>query len=170
MLTQSELKSALRYNKNTGQFVRLVDGKGPNNQKGNVAGTHSHPRGYIQISVKSKSYYAHRLAWLYAHGYMPAEIDHINGNTSDNRLRNLRECSKPQNMQNLKRAGNSKNKSGHIGVYQSKNKWRASIRYTTNDDKRIKLTIGSYESKKEAIAAYNAAKLLLHNFQPTLIR
>ena len=105
MLTQSELKSALRYNKNTGQFVRLVNGKGPNNQKGNVAGTHSHPRGYVQISVKSKSYYAHRLAWLYVHGYMPAEIDHINGNTSDNRLRNLRECSKPQNMQNLKRAG-----------------------------------------------------------------
>lgn len=170
MLTQSELKSGLRYNKTTGQFVRLVSGKGPNNQKGTIAGTQSHPRGYVQISVKSKTYYAHRLAWFYIHGYMPEEIDHVNGDTSDNRLQNLRECSKSQNMQNLKRAGNSKNKSGHIGVCKIRGKWRAAIRYTTADNKRTKLTIGEYGSIKEAVAAYNAAKRLLHNFQPTLIR
>lgn len=170
MLTQSELKSALRYNKNTGQFVRLISGKGPNNKKGSLAGTHSHPRGYVQVSVKSKSYYAHRLAWLYVYGYMPVEIDHINGNTSDNRLRNLRECSKPQNMQNLKKSGNSRNKSGHIGVCLVKGRWKAAIRHVDENNRRINTCLGYYQTKPEAIAAYSAAKLLLHTFQPTLIR
>lgn len=167
MLTQLELKSILHYDPKTGTFTRLTN-KGPS-KKGDVAGTQSHPRGYVQISVKSKSYYAHRLAWLYMKGYMPEMVDHINGNTSDNKFANLRKCSMSENMQNLKQSGSSKNKSGHIGVYCTDGKWYATIRCIKNNNRK-KLRYGPFGTKKEAIAAYNSAKTMLHQFQPELIR
>ena len=168
MLTQAELKAVLHYNPKTGRFTRLVS-KGPS-KKGDIAGTQSHPRGYVQISVKSKSYYAHRLAWLYVTGHTPYMIDHINGDTSDNTFKNLRECSMSENMQNMKRTGNCKNKSGHIGVCQLKGRWKAQIRYVDENQKRQIVTIGHYSTKKEAIAAYNSAKAILHKFHPSLTR
>jgi len=61
-------------------------------------------------------------------GFWPfGEIDHINGNRSDNRLCNLREATHQQNCMNRSRALN--NKSGYVGVsWHSKgNKWQAHI-------------------------------------------
>jgi hypothetical protein len=38
--------------------------------------------------------FAHRLVWLYVHGRHPTrEIDHVNGNPTDDRIANLRQCS-----------------------------------------------------------------------------
>ena len=164
MLSQSQLKSLVHYNQKTGVFTRLVS-KGPA-KKGDVAGYRTHPKGYVQMSVKSKIYYAHRLAWLYVTGSWPKAIDHINGDTSDNRFVNLRECSMSENMQNLKRSGNSKNKSGQIGVCKVGNRWRAAIRYTDENGKRKRMTIGRYSSPQEATAAYRSAKSMLHRFHP----
>ncbi len=117
MLTQSELKSRLHYNSETGIFTYL---KQTNNtiKVGDVAGTlKSH--GYIAISVNNKIYYAHRLVWLYMYGEFPSNlIDHINGNRSDNSLNNLREANKLQNNRNAKI--NKNNVSGVKGVYYSK--------------------------------------------------
>jgi hypothetical protein len=65
---------------------------------GDVAGSVC-PDGYRLIKVDGKSYKAHRLAWLMTHGEWPAEqIDHINGVRTDNRIVNLREASKKQNL------------------------------------------------------------------------
>ena len=52
-------------------------------------------------------------------------IDHINGNTFGNRRCNLRHATQSQNMQNRKP---QKNKSGHVGVYETKEgNWRVEI-------------------------------------------
>jgi len=84
-------------------------------------------------------------------------VDHINGNTLDNRRSNLRVCTHAENMRNRKIHKN--NKSGFKGVYLDRitGKWKAQIR---NNRKRFYL--GSYETPEEASKAYLDAAERLH--------
>lgn len=91
-------------------------------------------------------------------------VDHINGNTLDNRRENLRLCSNAENSKNLKLAKN--NKSGFRGVswFSKSGKWRAVI---TCDGKYQHL--GLFESKNQAIEAYvQKAKELYGEFYQAL--
>lgn len=72
------------------------------------------------MHVDGKSYREHRLIWLLMYGYMPEQdIDHINGVRDDNRLANLRECSRSFNLLNA--VGRANNSTGHKGVSLQKN-------------------------------------------------
>jgi hypothetical protein len=114
-LTRERLKEVLDYSKETGVFVWI---KKPyphaNSVKvGQPAGTIQH--GYTVIKIDNIPYKAHRLAWLYAFGVFPTEeIDHKNGNRSDNRFLNLREVSHAVNSRNQKKR--STNTSGFTGM------------------------------------------------------
>ena len=152
MITQSELKELLHYDPETGIFIRLISFT--NKVKaGGVAGWNS-SHGYIKISVKSQTYYAHRLAWLYIHGVWPKQIDHINHNPSDNRLVNLRETTQQENAKNA--SMKNTNKSGVTGIHlhEPSNKWRA---YITVDGKAIHL--GCFSIKNDAIKTRKEAEI-----------
>ena len=79
--------------------------------------------GYWRIGFKGKAPTAHRIIFLYHHGYLPKNIDHINGIKTDNRIENLRAATDSQNQYNSKI--NTKNKSGIKGVSWNKQtkKW-----------------------------------------------
>ena len=64
---------------------------------------------------------------LYVYGVVPIGIDHINGNSLDNRIKNLRNVPQTENTKNLKIP--TSNTSGVHGVYWSKvrSKWIAGI-------------------------------------------
>lgn len=160
ILTQERLRFLMDYDPDTGQFTRKVKVK--NQPAGTIVGT-SGTRGYLQCSIDGKPYKLHRLAWLYVHGEWPADqIDHINHNTSDNRLCNLRVVSCAQNHQNRARKTNSA--SGYLGVTWHKRDhcWQA---YLEVNGKAIHL--GSYKTLMDAVTARQHAELTLHPYRPT---
>lgn len=94
--------------------------------------------------------YAH-LVWLYVYGCWPTEIDHINGDPSDNRPANLRLANRAQNMQARKEYRS--NKTGYRGVCL--NAWgRYQAAISVNGKKRH---IGVYDTPEEAYDAWCAA-------------
>lgn len=154
-LTQSELKSVLRYNPETGVFI-WVKKSSRNIKYGQVAGSR-HGNGYVCIGLNGKIHKAHRLAWLFVNGYLPEQdIDHINGVKYDNRIVNLREVSQSCNTKNC---GNlASNKSGVKGVYWNRagGKWRAQITVMGK-----KYELGSYGDFDEAVCVRLAAEQCL---------
>ena len=83
--------------------------------------------GYRKLMFCGKQYLSHRVAWLLHHGYWPVgDIDHIDGNPSNNKIENLRDVPHSVNMQNRKSA-TVKNKTGFLGVVKRKNKYAAHI-------------------------------------------
>jgi len=146
MTTQKELKELFEYNPATGNFVRLVS-VSSGAMVGDVAGCVDGR--YIRIGINDILYLAHRLVWLYVYGIWPEnQIDHINHNGLDNRLKNLRCVNGVENNQNKPLQKN--NKSGVTGVYfcNTNQKWISQIKA---EGRRITLT--SSEDKFEAICA-----------------
>lgn len=146
----------LSYNADTGVFHWKVN-RGRMAKAGDQAGTLK-PNGYVEIQVSGKIYKAHRLAWFMAHDRWPDDcIDHINRRTADNRIVNLRECSRSENLCNSKRHAN--NTTGFKGVsYQKADKIYVAI--IRKNGKRTYL--GSFKTAEDAVAVVREARKQLH--------
>lgn len=111
-LTQAELKELLEYNPDTGLW-KWHTPKG-SCKKGWFCGSRS-IGGYLDIKIRGKSYRTHRLAFLFMEGAFPPDlVDHIDGDTANNKWHNLRHCSYSGNNRNT-RLPNT-NTSGYKGV------------------------------------------------------
>jgi hypothetical protein len=155
-LTAIRLRELLLYYHDTGIFTRRICLRG--NRKGSIAGSLTH-EGYIAICVDYKKHPAHRLAWLCATGQWPAgDIDHINGNRSDNRLANLRDVARSVNLQNQRKA-TGRNASGLLGVslHKETGKWAARIQVLGKQKH-----LGYFNSPELAHEAYLIEKRICH--------
>src|SRR5271168_2033834 len=94
-ITLKEAASCLAYNPDTGEFKWRKPGRG---RRPDLTAGFQDKRsscGYVFIPINTLLFVAHRFAWLFTHGHMPTgEVDHINGIRDDNRIVNLRDCSK----------------------------------------------------------------------------
>lgn len=146
-MTPARLRELLRYDQYTGEFVRLVDRQ--RYRAGTIAGSFD-ARGYLCIGLDGKTYKSHRLAWLYMTGAWPEqEIDHIDGDRSNNRFDNLRPATHEQNARNQKlRADNIARLKG---VRLNGATWQARIRIAGRT-----VSIGEFDSPEMAHGAYVA--------------
>lgn len=153
MITQALVKELFEYK--DGELFWKEGGR-PKVRQGDRAGFVT-TRGYRKVSINSKRYYIHRLVFLMFHGYFPKFVDHINGNSGDNRIENLREATNAQNMHNAKLS--KTNTSGVKGVswHKDAKKWR--VRLSLNG-KRINL--GLYNTLEQAATVSKTARQNYH--------
>jgi hypothetical protein len=151
LLDYSPETGVLIWRKRSNEFFKKdVDARRWNAKNaGKEAFTFSDERGQKAGAIFGKTFSAHRVIWAWMTGRWPAqEIDHINGNPSDNRWVNLRAVTHQENCQN--RSIRADNKSGVQGVRkkQSTGRWIAYISV-----KGKAKHIGSFKCKTAAVFA-----------------
>jgi hypothetical protein len=124
MITQAEVLKYFDY-KDGNLYWKAMPYK-RNDLIGTKAGTDLGD-GRSQITINKKHYKTHRLVYLMFYGYMPKEVDHIDGNPLNNQIENLRFASRSEQCCNTKLRKDST--SGIKGVTwdKSRGKWIVSI-------------------------------------------
>jgi hypothetical protein len=125
---------------------------------GSRTGDKSKPGGQrLQVQIKladgrRTAVYVHRAVWAWHHDEWPVgQVDHINGDVDDNRIENLRVVTNSENSQNVRRSG--------VTFEQRKveRPWRARIMVNGRS-----ISLGYHDSRAEAEAEYERAKLVYH--------
>ena len=89
---------------------------------GSFAGSKT-ANGYLTVSIKKKRVLAHRIIYAMFHGFMPAFVDHINGDKTDNRIENLREATLSTNGWNRPSNKNNQSQIKNVCWVEKNNKW-----------------------------------------------
>lgn len=145
------MREVLEYSPSTGSLTwRVARGRCA---AGTPAG-YDTDRGYRAVRIFGKVVYIHRVACLYMTGSIPPEVDHINGDRSDNRWLNLRRADRIENSKNMKMP--STNKSGVMGVFwnNGKRKWTARIKV-----RQQSIHLGHFHSLSDATEARRVAEI-----------
>lgn len=150
-LTADELRAWVDYNPETGEFTTKPRKIGTTQYFGKTR------MPAVTLARKCKdgvirSFYAHRLAFLWMTGEWPeAEVDHINNDSTDNRWSNLRAASHIENNWN-KDFANLLGASGLIGAnrHKASGLWRATFR---------RKHLGYFATAEEAHEAYKKAAI-----------
>lgn len=114
--------------------------------------------GYLLVTVDRVVLRVHRIAWMLHYGSDAAgDIDHINGICSDNRIENLRQATRRENLWN--RGATKINTSGAKGVSWDKRrrKWRSRIGVNYK-----KIVLGYFSTVEEAAEAYREGAKKYH--------
>lgn len=126
-LPHKELLRILFYDPSTGEFIWRVS---LSNRAlvGSKAGCKANM--HWAIAINGKRYPAHHIAIYYYSGMYPhIQVDHRDGDGTNNRIDNLRLAGSRINMQNRRHASKN-NKTGFLGVYFDAltGRYRTSIR------------------------------------------
>jgi hypothetical protein len=150
-MDQIRLMYLMHYDQDTGVFTRLTSNR--RDRIGVTPGARN-TNGHVQIRVDGVLHMAHRLAWLYVHGSFPQkQLDHINGDKTDNRISNLRHCSNKKNAENRKMS--PRNTSGYRGV--SFDKTRGKFKAYIGHEMRA-IHIGLFAAVEDAAVAAKGAR------------
>lgn len=149
-----QLRKMFQYNPETGSIVRTAGWEGSGRRKDLVGKEVGNTRYDLctRVNVDNLDYAKADLAWALHYGVWPSkEIDHIDMNRTNNRIANLRECNRSQNMANTKVRPTSK--TGYKGVVFRKNtgKYYAHICHNYKCE-----YLGTFDTAEAVAAAYDA--------------
>lgn len=143
-ISQDQASSLWYYDDETGKLFNRTN-RSSTARAGDEAGglaKYSNGARYRRVRIGEKKYMTHQIIWLMRTGEWPTqEIDHINGNTLDNRIENLRLVSNQENKKN--KALYKNNTTGIPGVSFVKGRYLVSI---------CGVYHGSFAVKEEAAA------------------
>ena len=154
MLTKEQVQSLFNYHQDGYLTWAIAIGS---RKIGKIAGCFDKSTNYWRVMINKKHYKLHRVIFLYHHGFLPKEIDHIDKNTFNNKIENLRPCTPSENCYNRK--FRKDNTSGAKGVTYRKdiNKWQAYITFN-----KVRKSLGTFKNFEDAKNAYEKASLELH--------
>jgi len=168
-MSSSELHELFWYEPQTGVLINkprtekhipdLRIRNGTNTKIANKPAGYVCDHGYVRLRVGRKHVRAHQIIWKMVHGADPAagrDIDHIDGDRTNNRIDNLRVIDRYSNSQNRHNV-RSDSKTGVLGVSKIGNVYRAAV--CINGKKRH---FGCFKTTEEAHAAYVQAKRVFH--------
>ena len=147
-----------KYTYQDGNLFRLQSAGGE--KAGNIAGweTICNGRKYKKIKINKKTYYLHQIIFLYHYGFIPKYIDHADGNSLNNKIENLRDVSRTENLQNLKIAKSHNKSTGVLGAYlHNCGKFMSRIKVNKKD-----VYLGLFDTVEQAQQAYLTAKQQFH--------
>ena len=168
-LSPDTFRRLLRYEPETGKLYwrsRTIDlctsenaMKGFNTQfAGKEAFTADNGEGYRCSCIRGRQFKAHRVIWAIVHGKWPKDqIDHINGDRSDNRLCNLREVTNAQNQWNRKPSAGCISRHKGVTFIRRTKRWQARI--VVNGKRQ---SLGVFPTESAARDAYSKASRQLH--------
>lgn len=153
MITQNELLERYEYDVDTGALYNK-ETLSSRAREGVRAGSVHKSNGYRNIRIRGKVYKEHRVIWAFVTGAFPVgQIDHVNGDITDNRMSNLRDVTQTENQHNRKLGKD--NTSGFMGVYATENgTWAAKIKVLNKS-----IHLGTFKEIEGAIAARAAANI-----------
>lgn len=155
------LHQLLTYDASTGDLIWLQR-EGAKKFNSNFAGKPAGYlcRGYITIKLDGANYRAHRVVYAMFHGVWPEnQIDHIDGDRSNNLISNLRDVTQQINIQNQRRP-HKNNKTGYLGVKLCDGAKGFAAQITVNGVAR---ELGRFSDPSEAHQVYIKAKRALHD-------
>jgi hypothetical protein len=142
----SELHDIFRYDPLTGKLYWMHSYRGPI-RAGDEAGT-INADGYRVIKIRQRRFMASHIVFAMHNDRWPSpEVDHRNHQTDDNRIGNLRECTRLQNCHNIRAKG--------YRFEADRNRWLVRIAIGGKQT-----NLGRYITEAEAKAVYDAAKRL----------
>jgi hypothetical protein len=154
MLTKEYLREIFNYI--DGELFWKVD-LATRAKKGFKAGSLGSDGRYFNVQFNKKKYRLHRIIFLWHHGYLPEELDHIDTNKLNNKIENLRPANKSQNQSNTNLS--IANTTGVKGVYWSK---RDQIWYVNIKLNNKTYYLGSFKEKEQAIETIKRERKKFH--------
>lgn len=158
LLSEAVLKSKLHYDPETGVFTRAKTVNKMFTAGQAVGSIDAHGYRVIRIGEFGQPK-AHRLAVLYMTGVWPvSDVDHIDGDRSNNAYKNLRLVDRTTNAENHRKA-HSHSKTGLIGACFNKQKKKFVAQIKVSGEVRY---LGQFDDAQSAHSAYITAKRQLH--------
>lgn len=122
------LSDLLEYDLSSPSFLRWKIYRGRLAKAGSPAGT-MHKSGYYRIHFLGRFEFAHRLIWNMHRGDIPdgMQIDHIDGNRTNNAIENLRLATHAENKRNERTRKDSKSGVKGLHWFAAQERWRGQV-------------------------------------------